>query len=509
MGLVLSNRIQIACDSCSQQLVVDAASAGKQVRCPKCQTISTVPRSKVAAPVEPPTPAATRVIGCPQCKTRMSVPVRERSFSAKCPGCQATIQVAPNKPVQSPTQVAQPQSRGNGLPPVSQPTPPSIAASGPNLDLGAMNLPSIASSVPTSRPQRSPATLPAHSSLAATVRNRTTKRGSSLVSWVNDHRWVTAIIALNLIALLCCIVFPPLLVIVLFSLPVAAVIVGLLFVPRQHTIKRFVGATGTQMLGAGGGGILLVLAISAKAVMRASRRAQDNPNVNLNSLSEVLPTILGIALFGVVFLVSWRYIGVARVMAAGYCVALGFSVLMGLIGGVSRGGPSWATRGSNAFPEGVNPPQFDGNEFMRRSRAEHDAFVARMEADRQRHQSEFEAHMNATRSVNAPPPYIPPPSNPSEYLERDPSLTQIAYKRYPITLPLPAGTRRVEADMQFTPGVKLSACYAGSWCKLTIVQVNDDGTLRMNWDDYRAFTYDMAREDMIVDSDTLESLNNS
>ncbi len=336
---------------------------------------------------------------------------------------------------------------------------------------------------------------------------------------MNEHRWVTAIVVLNLLALLCCIIFPPLIVIVLFSLPVAAVIVGLLFVPRQHTIKRFVGATGAQMLGAGGGGVLLVLAISAKAILRASRRAQNNPNMDLNNISEVLPTILGIALFGVVFIFLWRYIGVARVMAAGYCAALAVAVLMGVIGGTSRGGPTWAARGSNAFPEGVNPPQFDGDEFMKRSRAEHDAFVARMEADRQRQQSEFEARMKAAQNNNVPPTYIPPPpslppsnllptSDPSEYPGRGPSQAQIVFKRYPITLPLPAGTRRVEEDTQFAPGVKLSACYAGSWCKLTIVQVNDDGTLRMNWDDYRAFTYDMAREDMIVDNDTLESLNN-
>ena len=167
----------------------------------------------------------------------------------------------------------------------------------------------------------------------------------------------------------------------LFGLPVAAVVVGLLFVPRQHTIKRFVRATGAQMVGAAGGGILLVLAISARAILRGTRRVQNNPNMDLSSFGEVLPVIGGIALFGVVFIVLWRCIGVARVMAMGYCAALTLAVFMGVIGGMSRGGPMWATRGSNEFPEGMNPPPFDGEEFMQRAPAQHEAIVERMEAD--------------------------------------------------------------------------------------------------------------------------------
>ena len=118
--------------------------------------------------------------------------------------------------------------------------------------------------------------------------------------------------------------------------------------------------------------------------------------------------------------------------------------------------------------------------------------------------------MKAVRIDHAPPLSVPqPPGDPFTHQGRGPNVTQMGVKRYPVTLPLPADTRRVDADMQLVPGLKLSACYAGSWCKVTIVHVNDDGTLRMNWDDYPAFTYDMAREDMIVDNDTLESLGKS
>ena len=154
----MSNRVKIVCVSCSQSLVVDVASAGKKVRCPKCQSVSVIPQSKVTAS-SPPTAAATRVVGCPKCKTRMSVPVREASFAAKCPGCQMTVQVAANSTVQPSVQISSPPR----LSPTHLAPQPAVTASdvgGPVLDLGALNLPPAANSNLGSSPLQSPTTSP-------------------------------------------------------------------------------------------------------------------------------------------------------------------------------------------------------------------------------------------------------------------------------------------------------------------------------------------------------------
>ena len=93
----MSNRIKITCGSCTQALVVDAASAGKQVRCPKCQSLSVIPQSNLPNTGNLPGPAvaagsATKVVACPTCQTRLSVrvlatdanPRSARSVSRRC-----------------------------------------------------------------------------------------------------------------------------------------------------------------------------------------------------------------------------------------------------------------------------------------------------------------------------------------------------------------------------------------------------------------------------------------
>ena len=46
--------------------------------------------------------------------------------------------------------------------------------------------------------------------------------------------------------------------------------------------------------------------------------------------------------------------------------------------------------------------------------------------------------------------------------------------------------------------MKLGACYAGRWEPVTVVAINDDGTLTCSWDNYPVFTYNMMREDLTM-----------
>ncbi|WP_164103504.1 SHD1 domain-containing protein [Candidatus Laterigemmans baculatus] len=71
-------------------------------------------------------------------------------------------------------------------------------------------------------------------------------------------------------------------------------------------------------------------------------------------------------------------------------------------------------------------------------------------------------------------------------------------KRYPITIPLPEDAAAVDAQTPLEPGMKLGACYARRWEVVTVVAVHEDGTVRCNWDDWPAFTYDMSRDDLII-----------
>ena len=75
---------------------------------------------------------------------------------------------------------------------------------------------------------------------------------------------------------------------------------------------------------------------------------------------------------------------------------------------------------------------------------------------------------------------------------------QYSLKRYEITIPLPAGYSVVGPETDVAVGSKLKACYAGGWSSLTVVAINDDGTITCNWDSYRSYTYKMMREDLIV-----------
>ncbi|MBL8873245.1 MAG: hypothetical protein JNK90_25925 [Planctomycetaceae bacterium] len=77
---------------------------------------------------------------------------------------------------------------------------------------------------------------------------------------------------------------------------------------------------------------------------------------------------------------------------------------------------------------------------------------------------------------------------------------QYTLKRYPINIAVPRGKSVLNADSKVKIGMKLGACYAGRWESVTVVEINDDGTITCNWDRWRSFTYRMMRDDLIMDT---------
>lgn len=75
---------------------------------------------------------------------------------------------------------------------------------------------------------------------------------------------------------------------------------------------------------------------------------------------------------------------------------------------------------------------------------------------------------------------------------------QYSLKRYKISIPVPSGFAVVDADAEVKVGAKLGACYAGRWEIVTVVAINDDGTITCSWDNYPGYTYKMMREDLTI-----------
>lgn len=78
--------------------------------------------------------------------------------------------------------------------------------------------------------------------------------------------------------------------------------------------------------------------------------------------------------------------------------------------------------------------------------------------------------------------------------------------RRKISKELPAECVVVANDVPLIPGAVLDVCYASSWYPVTVVAANDDGTVRVNWHDWRSSTYDMVREDLVIRASVLAKL---
>ncbi|MDV6029757.1 MAG: hypothetical protein F9B45_06540 [Phycisphaera sp. RhM] len=258
--------------------------------------------------------AKPAVTACPKCKTQVRLPARSVGSA----------------PVRKPVQSSAPQP--NAAPAFSS-LPPTPVASDP-FDLGQLDLPPSATPSGGSFAARSPKA----KSGARTGANSATV-ATKLLSWVGNHKWVTAIIILNVIALMSSIFFPPLLLVCAFQLPVGLVIVGATFLPRLHLVERVSKAVGGQMAGLGAGGVLLlILAVGAKAGLRIARRSSRNENLDFSGFDPsslgAMAGALAVAV-GVIALVIylWKLIGIVRVIAAGYLLEMSILLLLLIIGG--------------------------------------------------------------------------------------------------------------------------------------------------------------------------------
>ncbi len=219
--------------------------------------------------------------------------------------------------------------------------PPGPSAA-PPLDLGQLEVPPPAGPATAGPATAGPATTgPAPARFSAQSR-RTSSGGSvatTLLGWIGNHKVVTAIVAINIVALLSCIIFPPLLVFCAIELPVGLMIAGATFLPRYHLVQKVSQGIGAQMAGLGAGGVLLlILAVGAKAGLRIARRVNRNENLDFSGFdpSSVgaiigsLTVFIGISAL-VVFL--WKQIGIVRVAAAGYLLQMSLLTVLMIIGG--------------------------------------------------------------------------------------------------------------------------------------------------------------------------------
>jgi hypothetical protein len=142
---------------------------------------------------------------------------------------------------------------------------------------------------------------------------------------------------LNLLLLLLAIRFPPILLLSMLNVPVGLVIIGLLFVPRQYVVKRITEKFGAQLTSMGVGGVgLIVLVVCAKTLPRLASRAGRNPNLDFSNMGAIAGSLVATLIVMVIGLALWRVMGIARVLAAGYCLQLCAVTLMLAIGSASR-----------------------------------------------------------------------------------------------------------------------------------------------------------------------------
>ncbi len=85
-----------------------------------------------------------------------------------------------------------------------------------------------------------------------------------------------------------------------------------------------------------------------------------------------------------------------------------------------------------------------------------------------------------------------PPSKSSPSLSSSPS-SPYKLKRYPVSIAIPTDYSLVEPGTPVDVGMQLKACYGNRWWGVTVVGVNQDGTITCNWDDFKGYKYHMLR----------------
>ncbi len=88
-------------------------------------------------------------------------------------------------------------------------------------------------------------------------------------------------------------------------------------------------------MGVGGVG-LIVLAVCVKTLPRLVSRGGTNPNLDFSNLGAIAGSLVITLIVLVIGLTLWRVMGIARVLAAGYCLQLSVVTLMLVVGVASR-----------------------------------------------------------------------------------------------------------------------------------------------------------------------------
>lgn len=403
-------RINLSCSGCGQTLATDSQSAGKQVRCPKCQTILNVPTTrsagsaatKVKQPAtRSPRSADSTVIACGSCKKKLSVKLLDKPSTVVCPGCQSTLRLPvrkshsnqpakqPNRPTpQSAVSRSATQSVDRGSS-ARHPTRPAVKSSaksspvqsspvqrpipsGADSPSGTGGTGKTAAAAFASPPNDSPLDFSAaDSSTGGFASDAFTASGQSpsgsqfgspfnaggfpasagppqrmgipaaagssgFAAWLLSHKTVVAVAALTLLSLLIGIFNPPTLIMTGIHFPIALIVIGGLFLPRQHMVDKVMGAVGAQAAGYGAGGIaLLLLAFFAKVGSRIFRRSQRQGSGDLSNVFDAsvvtgIVTALVIMAVGIAVTVYlWKRIGIFRTLAYGYIAEM--SLLCGIL----------------------------------------------------------------------------------------------------------------------------------------------------------------------------------
>ncbi|WP_146518763.1 hypothetical protein [Stieleria varia] len=276
----------------------------------------------------------------------MSVKPLDRPAIAKCPKCQSNVtipaakpQPGPNAPVFAPV----PSPPPAGFDPFSSPTPGLAPATGA-MDFDALNLPTGAIPGGATSPAMGANPYAGGNPYAGTGK-AAKGSGGGFMRWVASHLWVTAITVFNVAILISCIFYPLILVVAAVSIPVGLVIIGLLFIPRQHLVQKFWDKVGAQAAGAGAGTIVLVcMGVAFKLMSRLSRndKLDFSGFTNPANVGALIGSLVGFAVMFSLALWLWKIFGIARLSAGGYLAfgsLLFSSVLYGAIKNENLGDP--------------------------------------------------------------------------------------------------------------------------------------------------------------------------
>jgi ribosomal protein L7/L12 len=80
-------------------------------------------------------------------------------------------------------------------------------------------------------------------------------------------------------------------------------------------------------------------------------------------------------------------------------------------------------------------------------------------------------------------------------------------KQYPIRLPIPKTAVKVTEETALQEGTKLGCSWGSNWYDVTVLDVYDDGTVRIHWDKFGdAWDGDISRDCLVIDKRVLSKL---